>query len=143
MHRTFTVSLSTRSRVSRPLLRFEETETGLREFDQATSNELGFVDGAGLTHIARIAQTDELWGQRVFVIEDGQVPDRGVGNDRRRHLDSSAGPATRRTASGTWMARRYDACPARLGLVRKRRLQRVWGPNIASWLVKPHFGIRG
>ncbi len=57
-----------------PLLRFEETETGLRVFDQATGDELGFVDGAGLTHIARIA---------------------------------------------------------------------LWGPNIASWLVKPHFGIRG
>ena len=56
-----------------PLLRFEETETGLRVFDQATGDELGFVDGAGLTHIARIAQTDELWGLRVFVIEDGQV----------------------------------------------------------------------
>jgi len=73
MHRTFAVSLSTRSRVSRPICASQETETGRRVFDQATGDELGFVDGAGLTHIARIAQTDELWGQRVFVIEDGQV----------------------------------------------------------------------
>ena len=56
-----------------PLLRFEETESGLRVFDHFASAEVGFVDGADLTHIAQIAETDELVAHQVFVIEDGRV----------------------------------------------------------------------
>jgi hypothetical protein len=55
-----------------PVLRFEESETGLRVFDNSTGDELDGIVGADLTHIAGIAAT-QFYEQRLFVIRDGQV----------------------------------------------------------------------
>jgi hypothetical protein len=56
-----------------PVLRFEESETGLRVFDNLTGDELDGIVGADLTHIAGIVAGDELYEQRFFVIRDGHV----------------------------------------------------------------------
>ena len=60
------------------VFRFEETETGLRVFDNETGEDLGHIDGADISHIAEIANSSQLNHERLVIITDGDVTQTGV-----------------------------------------------------------------
>jgi len=55
------------------VLRFEETETGLRVLNNATGTDLGEVLGADLSHIEQLTQGDNFFGERLLIIGDSEI----------------------------------------------------------------------